>query len=140
MNRNFRALAVVAALASAAALPVFAQDYPAKPIHLVVPFPPGGAIDLTARLQQQPLSAALGQPVVVDNRPGAAGAIGAGFVSRAAPDGTTLLYTVGADLAIRHGQPGALDLTRDLTPIAAAVASVSCSPRAPACRWPRSRS
>jgi len=126
MNRNFCAAAVAAALACAVALPVCAQDYPAKPIHLVVPFPPGGAIDLTARLQQQPLSAALGQPVVVDNRPGAAGAIGAGFVSRAAPDGTTLLYTVGADLAIRHGQPGALDLARDLTPIAAAVASVSC--------------
>jgi tripartite-type tricarboxylate transporter receptor subunit TctC len=126
MNPNLRAAALAAAFACVVALPVRAQDYPAKPIHLVVPFPPGGAIDLTARLQQPLLSAALGQPVVVDNRPGAAGAIGAGFVSRAAPDGHTLLYTVGADLAIRHGQPGALDLTRDLTPIAAAVASVSC--------------
>jgi len=126
MCRNLRALSCVAALACAVASPLEAQDYPAKPIRLVVPFPPGGAIDLTARLQQQPLSAALGQPIVVDNRPGAAGAIGAGLVSRAAPDGYTLLYTVGADLAIRHGRPGTLDLTRDLTPIAAAVASVSC--------------
>lgn len=124
-NRIACALSIV--LASATPLPGFAQEeYPARPIRLVVPFPPGGAIDLTARLLQPSLTAALGQPLVVDNRPGAAGAIGAESVSRAAPDGYTLLYTVGADLAIRHGKPGALDLTRDLTPIAAAVASVSC--------------
>jgi tripartite-type tricarboxylate transporter receptor subunit TctC len=75
---------------------------------------------------QPRLSEALGAPVVVDNRPGAAGFIGAEFVWRAAPDGTTLLYTVGADLAIRSLKPGAFDSTRDLTPIASAVASVSC--------------
>jgi tripartite-type tricarboxylate transporter receptor subunit TctC len=124
-NRIACALSIV--LASAAPLPGFAQEeYPARPIRLVVPFPPGGAIDLTARLFQPRLSAALGQPLIVDNRPGAAGAIGAESVSRATPDGYTLLYTVGADLAIRNGKPGALDLARDLTPIAAAVASVSC--------------
>jgi tripartite-type tricarboxylate transporter receptor subunit TctC len=125
MNRI--SLPLLTALACAAFAPrALAQEYPARPIRLVVPFPPGGAIDLTARLLQPRLAAALGQPLIVDNRPGAAGAIGAESVSRAAPDGYTLLYTVGADLAIRHGKPGALDLTRDLTPIAAAVASVSC--------------
>jgi len=125
MNRI--SLPLLTALACAGFAPhAPAQEYPAKPIRLVVPFPPGGAIDLTARLFQPRLTAALGQPLIVDNRPGAAGAIGAESVSRAAPDGYTLLYTVGADLAIRHGKPGALDLTRDLTPIAAAVASVSC--------------
>jgi tripartite-type tricarboxylate transporter receptor subunit TctC len=102
-----------------------AQEYPSKPMHLIVPYAPGGAVDLTARLMQPHLSAALGQPVVVDNRPGAAGRIGAELVSRAVPDGYTVMYTVGPDLAIRASQPGALDPARDLTPIASALASVS---------------
>ena len=93
-----------------------AQEVPAKPVRIVVAYAPGGAVDLTARLMQPLLSEALAAPVVVDNRPGAAGFIGAEFVSRAAPDGTTLLYTVGADLAIRVLKPGAFDSTRDLTP------------------------
>ena len=103
-----------------------AQEYPNKPVRVVVAYAPGGAVDLTARLMQQRMSAALGQPVVVDNKPGAAGFVGAESVSRAAPDGYTLLYTVGADLAIRQGKPGSFDSTRDLTPIASAVASVTC--------------
>jgi tripartite-type tricarboxylate transporter receptor subunit TctC len=118
---------LLAALACAALAPcALAQERPAKPVRIVVAYAPGGAVDLTARLMQPRLSEALGAPVVVDNRPGAAGFIGAEFVSRAAPDGTTLLYTVGADLAIRGLKPGAFDSTRDLTPIASAVASVSC--------------
>jgi tripartite-type tricarboxylate transporter receptor subunit TctC len=118
---------LLAVLACAALVPCApAQEVPAKPLRIVVAYAPGGAVDLTARLMQPRLSEALGAPVVVDNRPGAAGFIGAEFVSRAAPDGTTLLYTVGADLAIRGLKPGAFDSTRDLTPIASAVASVSC--------------
>ncbi len=102
-----------------------AQDYPAKPVRVVVAYPPGGAVDLTARLLQPGMSAALGQPVVVENRPGAAGFVGAEFVARAAPDGYTLLYTVGADLAIRPHKPGTVD-PRELTPVAGAAASVTC--------------
>ena len=71
-------------------------------------------------------SAALGQPVVIDNRAGAAGRIGATYVSKAAPDGYTMLYTVGSDLSMRQNGPAALVLLRDLTPVATAVASVSC--------------
>ncbi len=104
---------------------LLAQPYPSKPVHLVTPFPPGGAVDLTARLMQQRLSASLGQPVVVDNRAGAGGRIGATFVSKASPDGYTMLLTVGSDLAMKQGMPGALNLLTDLTPIATAVASVS---------------
>lgn len=104
---------------------VQAQAYPVKPIHLVVPFPPGGAVDLTARLMQQRFSASLGQAVVVDNRGGAAGRIGASFVAQAPADGYTMLFTVGSDLSMRQGGPGALNLLRDLTPVATAVASVS---------------
>ncbi len=102
-----------------------AQTYPVKPVHLVVPFPPGGAVDLTARLMQQRLSASLGQSVVIDNRGGAGGRIGATYASKAPPDGYTMLFTVGSDLSMRQSSPGALILLRDLTPIATAVASVS---------------
>jgi tripartite-type tricarboxylate transporter receptor subunit TctC len=124
MNRTLYIALGIAALVIAPGTP--AQEYPNKPVRIVVAYAPGGAVDLTARLMQQPLSEALGQPVIVDNKPGAAGYVGAESVSRAAADGYTLLYTVGADLAIRQLKPGAFDSTRDLTPIASAVASVSC--------------
>ena len=124
MNRAHRILVVLAVLGFAPG--AGAQDYPSRPVHIFVPYAPGGAVDLTARLMQQGLSEALGQPVVVDNKPGAAGRVGAEQVSRAPPDGYTLLYTVGAELAMRQSGPGAIDPARDLTPIASTVASVSC--------------
>lgn len=120
---GWRGLMACAVLVPCAAL---AQSYPVKPIQLVVPFPPGGAVDLTARFMQQRLSAGLGQPIVVDNRSGAAGRIGAAYVSKATPDGYTMLYSVGSDLTMRQGGQDAVVLLRDLTPVATAVNSVSC--------------
>lgn len=69
-----------------------AQDYPTKPIRLIVPFPPGGSTDVLARTLAQPLSVALGQPVVIDNRPGAAGNIGTLAAAKSPADGYTLLW------------------------------------------------
>lgn len=77
-----------------------AQSYPDRPVHLIVPFPPGGAVDLAARLIQQPLAARLGQPVIVENRPGAGGGIGSRAVAQAEPDGYTLLVTVVGSISI----------------------------------------
>ena len=84
----------IASLAALAALglPSFAEEkWPAKPIKYIVPFPPGGTTDILARLIGAKLATALGQPVLVDNKPGAGGNIGSDFVAKSAPDGYTIL-------------------------------------------------
>src|SRR5687767_9351504 len=77
-----------------------AQSYPSKPIHLIVPFPPGGPTDIVGRLVAQKISEGIGQPVVVENRPGAGGTVGSNAAAKAAPDGYTLLYGSTSTLAI----------------------------------------
>ena len=77
-----------------------AQDYPSRLIKIIVPFPPGGNPDLAARLVAERVSAGFGQPVIIENRPGANGALGASAVAKAAPDGYTLLVTSLGVLAI----------------------------------------
>jgi tripartite-type tricarboxylate transporter receptor subunit TctC len=92
-NLGRRAILAVAALAVLAAGPAFAQSapWPSKPITYIVPFAAGGTTDILARLIGERLSKALGQPIIVENRPGAGGNIGSDFVARAAPDGYTIL-------------------------------------------------
>ncbi|MFT3718439.1 tripartite tricarboxylate transporter substrate binding protein [Pseudorhodoferax sp.] len=85
-----RTFARAAAALALAAAPAFAQNFPSKPITIVVPASPGGAIDLAARLIGQKYTEAWGQPVVVDNKTGATGVIGTEFVAKSAPDGHTL--------------------------------------------------
>src|SRR5919206_3186464 len=87
---RFRAIASLCALLLAAGA-AFAQGYPNKPVHIIVPFTAGSATDTLARTVGQKLTEINGQPVVIDNRPGAGGTIGAAFVAKAPPDGYTLL-------------------------------------------------
>jgi tripartite-type tricarboxylate transporter receptor subunit TctC len=97
----------------------FAQAYPVKPVHLIVPFPPSGGNDVFARLLAQKLSEAWKQQVLVENRPGAGGNIGTEFAARAAPDGYTLLLGHTGTLAINpalYTKPG-YDPQRDFVPI-----------------------
>jgi tripartite-type tricarboxylate transporter receptor subunit TctC len=88
-NLLVAAFAIFFALDTSTAL---AQDYPTKPIRLIVPFAPGGGADNTARIISEPLSKRLGQPVVIEYKPGAGGVIGAAFVATSPKDGYTLLY------------------------------------------------
>ncbi|HZH45427.1 MAG TPA: tripartite tricarboxylate transporter substrate binding protein [Roseococcus sp.] len=87
---------LLAASAAMAALPAAAQDFPSRALTMVVGFPPGGQADLAARPVASAMERALRQPVVVQNRPGAAGSLGSGFVARAAPDGHTLLMALSS--------------------------------------------
>ena len=91
------------ALAAAAALltqPAIAQNYPAKPVRLIIPFPPGGATDIFGRVLAQKLGELIGQSVVVENRPGAGGMIGSELASKAAPDGHTILLATASTHSI----------------------------------------
>ncbi len=98
-----------------------APSYPSRPITIVVPFPAGGGPDLLARALAEKLAPRLGQPVVVDNKPGVGGLLGAGQVAKAAPDGHTLLLTPNTLVISPHvlpkGAGGGLDVQRDLAPI-----------------------
>lgn len=91
-----------ACLAVALAFPVAAQadTFPAKPITIVVPFPPGGPTDSSARLLAKAMGDSLHQPVIIDNRAGAGGTIGSAYVARAQPDGYTLLWGGTSSLAV----------------------------------------
>ena len=103
-RREMLALCSAAALSTALVLPVQAQTaYPTKPITLVVPFASGGPTDASARVVAKVIGGALGQSVVVDNRPGGGGVVGTTAVSKAAPDGYTLLWGGTSSLAVSPG-------------------------------------
>src|SRR5215475_14974494 len=108
-------LGLIAAFASG---PVLSQAYPARPIKLVVPFPPGGIVDFVGRLLAQEMSKGLGQPVLVENRPGGGSTIGIGFVAKAPPDGYSIGLGTSASLAINVAlMKLPYDPVKDLAPI-----------------------
>jgi len=113
--------AFVAVLASLSAIPAAAQSpvYPAKPIRLIVPFPPGAGTDTVARFVAQKLGDALKTPIVVDNRTGAGGAIGTVEAARAEPDGYTLLFVASPFTTVAAASPTAgYDPVRQFVPVA----------------------
>lgn len=111
--------AALCAVPLLSALPAYAQPYPAKPIRMVLPYPPGGGTDIVARPLAQLMSASLGQQVVIENRAGAGGNIGMDAVAKAAPDGYTLVFAITAQLAVNPSLYPKLpyDLVRDFAPV-----------------------
>jgi tripartite-type tricarboxylate transporter receptor subunit TctC len=115
------AVALLAILATAA----LGQPYPTRPLKLLLSFPPGGASDFIARLIAQPLTARLGQPVVVENRPGSNGNLAGDLAAHAAPDGATLLLAPSSLLTVNPHLYAkmAIDPLKDLLPIASVVSN-----------------
>jgi tripartite-type tricarboxylate transporter receptor subunit TctC len=109
-------------LALAAPTVALGQTYPSKPIRFIVPFPPGGGNDLIARITGQKLAESMGQPVVIENRAGASGQIGAQALAAAAPDGYTI-GTAGTHNTVRQGagKEAPYDVLKDFTPISLLV-------------------
>lgn len=121
MKRLSMAAVLLFSLAGAA----LADAWPSKPIHLIVPFPPGSSPDLVARMLTEKLGQSLGQPVIVENRPGAGGNVGTGVVAKAAPDGYTIGISIGGPLAVNTVLYKKLEFDpfRDLSPITLVAAS-----------------
>lgn len=113
------AVAAALVLAALAATPALAQgDFPSKPIRFVVPFPPGGTLDVLARTIGERVSASVGQPVVIENRPGASGAIGAELVAKAPNDGYILMIMSNTLVTLPSLRPNLpFDVFKDFTPV-----------------------
>ena len=111
------------ALAFAVSATGFAQSYPSKPLRLVCPFPPGGAVDIASRATSIELTKILGQPVAVENKPGAGGNLGGADAARSAPDGYTLFMTTSGIQAINPALYAKMpfDPNKDLAPVAPLV-------------------
>ncbi len=134
--RPFVRLFLIAAVALSA-LPAGAETYPTRPVRLYVAFPPGGAADIVARLVAQPLSERLGQPVVVENKPGAGGNVVGELIARAAPDGYSLLigpdnlFTINPHIFRKMS----FDPLKDIVPVATVQSNqlvLAINPKVPA--------
>ena len=134
MRGLVRAVTLLAAMLAAAA-PVAAQVFPAKPVRMVVPFPPGGATDIIARLLGQKLQEIWGQTVVMEYKPGGGTVVGTDFVAKSPPDGYTMGMVITAHVinpSMRSDLP--YDTVKDLSGVSMAAVRIS-----PYWRRPRSR-
>ena len=113
-----RILLLITAVAACVAGPALAQKYPTKPIRMIAPFSPGGGSSIIGRMVTTPVGEALGQSVVIDNRPGAGGAIGAELAVNATPDGYTLINVSSSYCATSAYRKPPYDPVKDITPIA----------------------
>ncbi|HTS22072.1 MAG TPA: tripartite tricarboxylate transporter substrate binding protein [Casimicrobiaceae bacterium] len=127
MSSVLRAFVLGLVLALACAFPAAAQDakdYPSKPIRFIVPYPPAGGTDVVARILSDPLAAALGQPIIIDNRGGAAGNLGTDIAAKSAPDGYTVLFTLSSHtINPKLYEKLPFDVERDFVPISLAALS-----------------
>src|SRR5713101_241601 len=126
---------IVLLLGLLAAMPAWAQDWPAKPVHFIVPYPPGGGTDVIARIVQNRLSEALGQTIVIENRGGAGGAVGTEAAAKSAPDGYTFLFTLSSHTINPLLYKLNYDVERDFTPVTLIVSVpqlIAAYPGAPA--------
>lgn len=126
MQHSFVMALVVGAVGLLSGLPAGAADaYPNKPIRVIVPYPAGGVVDVQTRIVTQKLSAALGQPVIVDSKPGAGGSIGAEYVAQQPADGYTLLVSAPFLVTLPLIEPGLRWSARSFTPVVRFTLSTS---------------
>jgi len=112
---------MVLVLGMLAAMAVSAHDWPAKPVRFIVPYPPGGGTDVIARIVQTRLSEALGQPIIIENRGGAGGALGTEAAAKALPDGYTFLFTLSSHTINPLLYKLNFDIERDFSPVSLIV-------------------
>ncbi|MBC5767312.1 Bug family tripartite tricarboxylate transporter substrate binding protein [Ramlibacter albus] len=119
LNKRRNLVLAAGTLALAAALPAFAQEpFPSRPIRVVVPYAAGGTTDQLARAIQKPMSDFLGQPIIIDNKPGAGGTIGTDIVAKATPDGYTIVFgNSGPNAIVGLMRKTPYDMLKDLRPI-----------------------
>jgi tripartite-type tricarboxylate transporter receptor subunit TctC len=124
-SRPLRAIFAGLAILLTAALcapAVHAQDYPTRPIRMIVPYPPAGGTDIVARTISEPLAAVLGQPIIIENRGGAAGNLGTDVAAKSAPDGYTILFTLSSHtINPKLYDKLPFDVEKDFTPVSLAA-------------------
>ena len=124
MALRIRALAALAALFFSVGAALAQAAFPSRPVHLLVPFPPGGAVDIVARTLGDELSRRWGQPIVIENRPGAGGTIAAEVAAKAAPDGYTIILVASGHAIVSYLYPSLpYDPAKDFTPLALVASS-----------------
>src|SRR5882672_11189367 len=135
MFLNKAALGLIAGCAIAIGSQALAQSYPVKPVRFIVTFPPGGTVDITARIVQPRLSESFGQPIVIDNRAGAGGVVGTEIAAKSAPDGYTFLFTLSSHTINPLLYKLRYDAERDFAPVSLLISVpqlIAAHPSAPA--------
>ena len=128
-------IALIQVFALCAPTSAWSQQYPVKPIRFIVTFPPGGTVDITARIVQPRLSESFGQPIVIDNRGGAGGVVGTEMAAKSAPDGYTFLFTLSSHTINPLLYKLRYDVERDFAPVSLLVSVpqlIAAHPNAPA--------